>query len=40
MQVREEVKEVGEDSTNIFVKEGEKRKKQLQRKDKAKVVEF
>lgn len=40
MQVREEVREVGEDSTNIFVKEGEKRKKQLQRKDKAKVVEF
>lgn len=40
MQVREEVREKGEDSTNIFVKEGEKRKKQLQRKDKAKVVEF
>lgn len=40
MQVREEVREKGEDSTNIFVKEGEKRKRQLQRKDKAKVVEF
>ena len=40
MQVREEVREVGEDSTNIFVKEGEKRKKKLQRKGKAKVVEF
>ena len=40
MQVRGEVREVGEDSTNILVKEGEKRKKQLQRKGKAKVVEF